>query len=76
LCLTLLFAQEIDDEFLIVLDEVVVQALVGQVLPEMLAPQGIERIKQRKLGHGSPAVQARGGHGSRVRRWWRQVCSR
>lgn len=36
--LLLLFSQEVDDELLVVADEVVIQALAGQVLTKVLTP--------------------------------------
>ena len=44
--LLLLLAQKVHNELLVVLDEVVRQALVGQILTKVFPPQRVEGIKQ------------------------------
>lgn len=47
--LLLLLPQKVDDKLLVVLDEVVRQALVLQILAKMLPPKRVERIQQSEF---------------------------
>lgn len=62
LLLLLLFAQEVDNELLVVLDEVIGQALALEILAKVLAPQGVELVEEGKLGDGAAAAGDGGGH--------------
>lgn len=44
-CVLLLFPQEVDDEFLIVLDKVVRQPLILEILPETFSPLRVECVQ-------------------------------
>lgn len=65
--LLLLLLQEVDDELLILLNELIGQALVSQILSKVLAPIRVERIENREFGGlvtvGSPE------------RWHSAMCS-
>lgn len=43
--LPLLLLQELDDEFLVILDEVIRKALLLQVIPEILPPVPVEGVE-------------------------------
>ena len=60
--LLLLLAEKVDDELLVVLDEVVLQALLPQVVAEVLAPPRIEGIQQREIAHPAQVARAAGRH--------------
>jgi hypothetical protein len=45
----LLFAEKVDNELLVVLDKVIIQALVSKILAKMLSPKGVEGVQQGKF---------------------------
>lgn len=54
----LLFSQEVYNELLVIFDEVIREALVLQVLTEMLSPERVESIKKREFRRRLGAIQA------------------
>lgn len=70
--LCLLFPQEVHNELLIVTNKIVSQSFVLQVLSEMLAPERVEGIQQRKLGGRRATIQTQRRY-RRVHWRWRKV---
>jgi hypothetical protein len=49
-CSLLLFTNKLYDELLVFLDEIVRQALVLQILPEVLPPHWVKFVENREFG--------------------------
>lgn len=55
--LGLFVPQEVDNELLVIPYEIVRQALVAQVLPKVLSPQGIEGVQQGEFRRRMAAIE-------------------
>ena len=62
-----LLLEEVDDKVLVLADEVVGEALSGEVIAKVLPPQWIESFQRRELGRGRlVAILTVGAAGSGV----------